>query len=86
MPRSRKPSEGGGDGAGTDAGLGGNGGLARIQTSQGRLGHVAAAPDYPQLPTYPPDSTDRESDPTDATRDYPPDSTDDSNSLKQITF
>jgi hypothetical protein len=70
----------------TQTQLGGNGGAARIHAPTGRVGHVAAAPDYPQLPTYPPDSTVRESDPTDATRGYPPDSTDDSNSLKQIAF
>jgi len=36
--------------------------------------------------SYPPDSTDADSDPADATRGYPPDSTDDSNSLNQIAF
>ena len=36
--------------------------------------------------SYPPDSTDADSDPADATPGYPPDSTDDSNRLNQITF
>jgi hypothetical protein len=36
--------------------------------------------------SYPPDSTDADSDPADATRGYPPDSTDNSNSLNQIAF
>jgi hypothetical protein len=64
---------------------------ARLGLSRGVKGVMPTIPGPqapPQLsthpPNYPPDSTDADSDPADATRGYPPDSTDDSNSLIQI--